>query len=215
MGNNFPVLEAVEYKDKALYETVKEAADKKFSGNSYVKNLWIIREYKKRGGKVSYEGKKPSNVSIKKQVKGSETYLVVSYNDEECDDCYENDEIYGIVEEINENNLYIPDESEYITSEQVDSNEIEAAEYQGKKVQLNKPFRTPDGPKKFAVYTKNENGKVVIVRFGDPNMEIKRDDPNRRRNFRARHNCQNSGPKWKARYWSCQWSWSPSKKVGA
>lgn len=71
---------------------------------------------------------------------------------------------------------------------------------------LNKPFRTPGGPKKFSVYVKNEKGNVVKVNFGDPNMEIKRDDPARRRNFRARHNCANPGPKWKARYWSCyQW----------
>ncbi len=71
---------------------------------------------------------------------------------------------------------------------------------------LNKPFRTPGGPKKFSVYTKNEKGNVVKVNFGDPNMEIKRDNPARRKNFRARHNCANPGPKWKARYWSCyQW----------
>lgn len=81
----------------------------------------------------------------------------------------------------------------------------EGAEYQGRKVKLNKPFRTPDGPKKFAVYTKNGSGKVVIVRFGDPNMEIKKDDPARRRSFRARHKCDSApGPKWKARYWSCK-----------
>ena len=80
-----------------------------------------------------------------------------------------------------------------------------AAEYQGRKVTLNKPFRTPDGPKKFAVYTKNEKGTVVIVRFGDPNMEIKRDNPARRKSFRARHKCDTApGPKWKARYWSCR-----------
>jgi len=79
-----------------------------------------------------------------------------------------------------------------------------AAEYKGRKVTLNKPFRTPKGPKKFAVYTKNESGNVVIVRFGDPNMEIKRDDPARRRSFRARHKCDTPGPKWKARYWSCK-----------
>jgi len=54
---------------------------------------------------------------------------------------------------------------------------------------LNKPFRTPKGPKKFSVYVKNEKGNVVKVNFGDPNMEIKRDDPNRRKSFRARHNC--------------------------
>ena len=80
----------------------------------------------------------------------------------------------------------------------------EAAEYQGKKVTLNKPFYTPAGPKKSAVYVKNEKGNVVKVTFGDPNMEIKRDNPKRRKSFRARHNCDNPGPKTKARYWSCK-----------
>ena len=79
---------------------------------------------------------------------------------------------------------------------------------------LNKPFRTPKGPKKFSVYVKNEKGNVVKVNFGDPNMEIKRDDPNRRKNFRARHNCDNPGPKTKARYWSCR-QWRGGKKVEA
>ena len=82
--------------------------------------------------------------------------------------------------------------------------EAKAAEYHGRKVTLNKPFRTSDGPKKFAVYTKNESGNVVIVRFGDPNMKIKKNIPERRKSFRARHNCDNPGPKWKARYWSCK-----------
>ena len=82
--------------------------------------------------------------------------------------------------------------------------ESEGSEYQGRKVKLNKPFRTPDGPKKFSVYVKNEKGNVVKVNFGDPNMEIKRDDPARRKSFRARHKCATPGPKWKARYWSCK-----------
>lgn len=83
-----------------------------------------------------------------------------------------------------------------------------------RKKTLNKPFRTPSGPKKFSVYVKNEKGNVVKVNFGDPNMEIKRDDPNRRKNFRARHNCDNPGPKTKARYWSCR-QWRGGKKVEA
>jgi hypothetical protein len=80
----------------------------------------------------------------------------------------------------------------------------------GKK--LNKPFRTSGGPKKFSVYVKNEKGNVVKVNFGDPNMEIKRDDPARRKSFRARHNCDNPGPKTKARYWSCK-QWRAGTKV--
>ena len=89
------------------------------------------------------------------------------------------------------------------------SDQIKAAN-EGKT--LNKPFRTPKGPKKFSVYVKNEKGNVVKVNFGDPNMEIKRDDPARRKSFRARHNCDNPGPKWKARYWSCK-QWRAGKRV--
>ena len=78
---------------------------------------------------------------------------------------------------------------------------------------LNKPFRTPDGPKKFAVYVKNDKGNVVKVNFGDSSMEIKRDDPERRKNFRSRMQCDtNPGPKWKARYWSCR-MWESGKSV--
>ena len=91
-------------------------------------------------------------------------------------------------------------------SEDVELNEWgeveEAAEYQGRKVTLNKPTR--GDVKKSKVYVKNEKGNVVKVEFGDPNMEIKVDDPARRASFRARHNCENPGPKWKARYWSCK-----------
>jgi len=83
---------------------------------------------------------------------------------------------------------------------------IIASEYQGRKVTLNKPFRTPDGPKKFSVYVKNEKGNVVKVNFGDPNMKIKKNIPERRKSFRARHNCDNPGPRWKSRYWACK-SW--------
>ena len=61
--------------------------------------------------------------------------------------------------------------------------------YQGKKVTLNNPFYTPGERKKSAVYVKNPAGKVVIVRFGDPDMKIKKSNPERRKNFRARHNC--------------------------
>jgi len=86
------------------------------------------------------------------------------------------------------------------------------AEAKNKGKKLNKPFRTPGGPKKFSVYVKNDKGNVVKVNFGDPNMEIKRDDPNRRKSFRARHNCANPGPKTKARYWSCK-QWRAGTKV--
>jgi hypothetical protein len=85
-------------------------------------------------------------------------------------------------------------------------NFTEQIQAEKQKKTLNKPFRTPGGPKKFGVYVKNDKGNVVLVRFGDPDMEIKRDNPQRRKSFRARHNCSDPGPKWKANYWSCyQW----------
>lgn len=77
----------------------------------------------------------------------------------------------------------------------------------GKKVTLNKPFLTPSGPAKRAVYTKSPSGNIVKVNFGDKNMRIKKSDPDRRSSFRARHGCDDPSvpkPKHKARYWSCK-----------
>ena len=77
------------------------------------------------------------------------------------------------------------------------------AEYQGRKVKLNKPMQ--GDVKKFKVYVKDpKTGNVKKVNFGDPNMRIKKSNPKRRKSFRARHNCDNPGPKTKARYWSCR-----------
>ena len=86
----------------------------------------------------------------------------------------------------------------------------EAAEYDGRPVKLNNPTR--GDVKKYKVYVRNDKGNVVKVEFGDPNMEIKRDDPARRKSFRARHNCDNPGPKYKARFWSCKF-WEKGKSV--
>jgi hypothetical protein len=170
-------LSAVKYKNSELLNKVRQDATKKFGGdNSYVKNLWVLNEYKKRGGKVSYQGKKPSGKKIQKQIGSFDI----------------NDSIIDMIDEWEE---------------------ISAAANEGKA--LNKPFRLPSGSKKkFGVYVKNDKGNIVKVTFGDPNMEIKRDDPERRKNYRARHNCDNPGPKWKANYWSCKnWSKKPVSKV--
>jgi len=189
----------------------------------------------------------------------TEDYMLTIHNyvmfvDENGEDDYEESEVDAAAEDLTVDNLYIPEESEYVSATEVafDENDVveidiakerpglwenirrkkkregknykpakpgdkdrpskeawkkaQGAEYQGRKVTLNKPFRTPGGPKKFAVYTKNESGNVVIVRFGDPNMKIKKNIPERRKSFRARHNCSNPGPKYKARYWACK-SW--------
>tara|TARA_R110002020_G_scaffold58205_2_gene159654 strand:+ start:3537 stop:4199 length:663 start_codon:yes stop_codon:yes gene_type:complete len=77
------------------------------------------------------------------------------------------------------------------------------AEYQGEKVTLNKPRRIQGGNKKFEVFVQS-GGKIKRVAFGDPNMEIRRDDPKARANFRARHNCDSKKDKTTAGYWSCR-----------
>ena len=79
---------------------------------------------------------------------------------------------------------------------------LDEAEYQGRKVALGKPMA--GDVKKSKVYVRKPNGKVVKVNFGDKKLSIKKHIPGRRKSFRARHNCQNPGPRWKARYWSCR-----------
>jgi len=76
------------------------------------------------------------------------------------------------------------------------------AKYQGREVPLGKPMR--GDVKKSKVYVRGPKGNVVKVNFGDKNMKIKKSNPKRRKSFRARHNCANPGPRWKARYWSCR-----------
>jgi hypothetical protein len=84
-----------------------------------------------------------------------------------------------------------------------DEDTINEAEYKGKKVNLNSPFRTSGGPKKFAVYVKAPSGNVKIVRFGDPNLRVRNNNPAARKSFRARHKCDQKKDKTTAGYWSC------------
>jgi hypothetical protein len=125
--------------------------------------------------------------------------ILVLMNDFEGNEIQENflpETVMGFVDNIEESEL-----NDY-------GEKIEVYESENKKVKLNKIMR--GDVKKYKVYVKNDKGNIVKVNFGDPNMEIKRDDPDRRRNFRARHNCDNPGPRWKARYWACKtWSAKP------
>jgi hypothetical protein len=80
---------------------------------------------------------------------------------------------------------------------------LQEAEYHGRKVPLGKPMR--GDVKKFKVFVKDPStGNVKKVNFGDKTMRIKKSNPKRRKSFRARHNCDNPGPRTKARYWSCR-----------
>jgi hypothetical protein len=80
--------------------------------------------------------------------------------------------------------------------------DLDEAKYQGREVPLGKPMA--GDVKKKKVYVRKPDGKVVKVNFGDKKMRIKKSNPKRRKSFRARHNCKNPGPRWKARYWSCR-----------
>jgi hypothetical protein len=81
--------------------------------------------------------------------------------------------------------------------------QLDEAEYQGRSVPLGKPMQ--GDVKKFKVYVKDPStGNVKKVNFGDPDMKIRKSNPAARRSFRARHNCDNPGPRTKARYWSCR-----------
>jgi hypothetical protein len=109
-----------------------------------------------------------------------------------------------------ENIIY---EDEYgsveITDFIADDNNLNEAEYKGRKVQLGKVMQ--GDVKKSKVYVKNDKGNVVKVNFGfggksahGKRMSIKKNNPARRKSFRARHNCQNPGPRWKPKFWSCR-----------
>ena len=91
---------------------------------------------------------------------------------------------------------------EKVEKKNMGEEEVNEAEYQGRKVPLGKPMQGDVAKSK--VYVKGPKGNVVKVNFGDKNMRIKKNIPGRRKNFRARHNCDNPGPRWKARYWSCR-----------
>jgi hypothetical protein len=139
--------------------------------------------------------------------------LSLAYDCESCGGC---EDCEGSVESLTLSNLIIPKNEDYEdfgeATEEYDLSHLIASEYQGRKVTLNKPFRTPDAKKKFAVYVRNKQGKVVIVRFGSQEMSIKRDDPARRKSFRARHKCDQQKDKTTPSYWSC-WQWRANSPV--
>ena len=123
-----------------------------------------------------------TNVGKTGMYEGEEVWLDVPFllEDEEWDEDHALDSVLNsMVEDLNE------------------------AEYRGRKVKLNSPFRTPGGPKKFAVYVKNDKGNVVKVTFGDTNLRVRNNNPGARKSFRARHKCDQKKDRTKAGYWSC------------
>lgn len=152
-----------------------------------------------RGGKVKDSYKKADQDIAK----GSEDY----YIEKEVEAFIDFEELDFVLARLDFVRMNALDES---------NQDIEDIDYsEAEKKTLNKPFRLPKGSKKkFGVYVKNpKTGNVIMVKFGDPNMEIKRDDPERRRSFRARHKCDTAKDKTTPRYWSCKmWSKKPVNK---
>ena len=97
---------------------------------------------------------------------------------------------------------FMKEYSQMLNLHKEDVNNINEAEYQGRKVELGKIMQ--GDVKKFKVYVNNDKGNVVKVNFGQKGMTIKKDNPEARKSFRARMNCDSPGPRWKARYWSCR-----------
>jgi len=151
-----------------------------------------VRDIYKKINELSIEDDNAINLYDSFDIELSESFVIetgiVGFTDD------------GVIVEADEATLEFLDLNNVL----LESTELDEAEYQGRKVSLGKPFLTPDGPKKRSVYVRKPNGKVVKVNFGDKNMRIKKSNPARRKSFRARHSCDNPGPRWKARFWSCK-----------
>ncbi len=204
--------------DPGKWSASKSAAKSKFDvyPSAYA-NGWAAKNYKEKGG-----GWKKCNEGLElnegpcwdgyKQVGmkdkgGKQVPNCVPVNEDiESDD----DVNYGIVEPEEEYDVDNYDDYEdfikFMRGYNKELNEgcacLKEAEYQGRKVQLGKPMA--GDVKKFKVYVKNPAGNVVKVNFGQKGVKIKKNNPERRKSFRARHNCENPGPRHKARYWSCR-----------
>jgi len=166
------------------------------TANSYTKKEKKAMTNQKRNAEKDHPksgtGNSPKLTHYNEEIISNITNLILkeihSLNefDENNDIIFEDE--FGSVQNTN----FIPDEL------------LNEAEYKGRKVQLGKPFLTPNGPKKRSVYVKNEKGNVIKVNFGDPNMRIKKHIPSHRKSFRARHHCDNPGPRDRPNYWSCR-----------
>lgn len=154
--------------------------------------LWAnIHAKRKRGEKPAKPGDEgyPDKKSWDKASKSED------YSKELSEEEY--DEACDLVESMS----FIQEGQKY-TFYEIDAPELNEAEYQGRTVKLGKIMK--GDVKKFKVYVKNDKGNVVKVNFGQKGVKIKKNNPKRRKSFRARHNCDNPGPRWKARYWSCR-----------
>jgi hypothetical protein len=203
--------------DPAKWSASKSAAKSKFDvyPSAYA-NGWAAKNYKSKGGgwKTCNEGEVNAlcedcwdgykQVGMKDKDGKQVPNCVPMSEDINSDD----DVNYGLVEpeEYDVEDEDMEDFIAFIRGYDKSLNEgcacLKEAEYQGRNVQLGKPMA--GDVKKFKVYVKNPAGNVVKVNFGQKGVKIKKNNPDRRRSFRARHNCDSPGPRHKARYWSCR-----------
>jgi hypothetical protein len=190
--------------DPGKWSYYKSQAKKKFDvyPSAYA-NAWAAKQYKKAGG--GWRKGKSESVEEVNEARGTcwvgyQQVGMKKKGDKMVPNCVK--EVYDIYYEENGN-------GHGYTLEFINDGKLNEAEYQGRKVKLNKPMQ--GDTKKFKVYVKNDKGNVIKVNFGHggssakgKTLRIKKDNPEARKSFRARHNCDNPGPKTKARYWSCR-----------
>jgi len=191
-----------DYPDKKSWEKAKKSEGIDNEGAHYKVDLENISNLSDEiKNKINSEDELPSWVQDKITLSNHNMEAISSYlnkkeisedlSEEEYDEACELMEITNFVLEGEKYGFY-----------EIKTPELNEAEYQGRKVQLGKIMR--GDVKKFKVYVKNDKGNVVKVNFGQKGVKIKKNNPERRKSFRARHNCDNPGPRWKARYWSCK-----------
>ena len=172
------------------------------------KGLWHnIHAKRKRGEKPAKPGEKgyPKTLDVEAKKDGDPCW--VGYKQIGMKD-KDGRKVPNCVKEVTEIYYEVDGKGHGYTFEYIRTKDLNEAEYQGRKVKLGKP--TTGDTKKFKVYVKNPKGNVVKVNFGhkgkggEKTMRIKKSNPDARKSFRARHNCDNPGPRHKARYWSCR-----------
>lgn len=107
----------------------------------------------------------------------------------------------GIMVEVDGEQIYL--DAPYVEDDSIEEGYLNEAKHRGKNVNLGKPFRTPGGPKKFAVYVRKPGGGIKKVTFGDPNLKVKNKNKKAAKSFRARHKCSQKKDRTTAGYWSC------------
>ena len=184
---------------KKYNESVKEGLGDKFSKK--------LSKYNKKNQKSRDAMKKYAKLKKKESVDEARGTCWVGYQQKGMKD-KGGKMVPNCVKEITEIYYEVDGKGYGYTFEHINDGKLNEAEYQGRKVKLGKPMQ--GDAKKFKVYVKNPKGNVVKVNFGQGGdakggtMRIRKSNPNARKNFRARHNCDSPGPRHKARYWSCR-----------